>query len=85
MYAMVCSRPDLAYSPRQEHWNAIKGVLRYVKGKLDYGLEYDKFTDHFCIDRYTDFDFAKDREFWRSIFAYIFTVCGNCVCWMSKL
>lgn len=95
MYVMVCSRPNLAYSIsilsrfmmrlRQEHQNAIKGVLRYVKGALDYGLEYDRFTDHVCIVGYTNSDFVKDCEFGRSIYAYIFIVCGNCVSWKSRL
>ena len=42
MYAMVCTRPDIAYAvgvvsrfmtnPGQAHWNAMKWILRYVKG-----------------------------------------------------
>ena len=50
MYAMVCSRPDLAYAasmisrfmsnPRMEHWNAVKWVLRYLKGSTNVGILY---------------------------------------------
>ena len=42
MYAMVCSRPDLAHvlsvvsrymaNPGKEHWNAVKWIFRYLRG-----------------------------------------------------
>ena len=48
MYAMVCTRPDLAYAvsmvsrflnqPRKEHWKAVKRIFRYLKGSADVGL-----------------------------------------------
>ncbi|RVX04667.1 Retrovirus-related Pol polyprotein from transposon TNT 1-94 [Vitis vinifera] len=45
MYAMVCTRPDIAYTvgvvsrfmsrPGKQHWEAVKWILRYLKGSLD--------------------------------------------------
>ncbi|KAG7553078.1 Zinc finger CCHC-type superfamily [Arabidopsis thaliana x Arabidopsis arenosa] len=42
MYAMVCTRPDIAHAvgtvsrflsnPGREHWNAVKWILRYLRG-----------------------------------------------------
>lgn len=42
MYVMVCTRPDIAYSvgvvsmhltnPGNEHWEAMKWILRYLRG-----------------------------------------------------
>ena len=42
MYAMVCTRPDIAHAggvvsrymshPGIEHWNAIKWILKYLRG-----------------------------------------------------
>ena len=42
MYAMVCTRPDIAHAvgtvsrflsnPGREHWNAVKWILRYLHG-----------------------------------------------------
>src|SRR2546425_6812648 len=42
MYAMVCTRSDIAHAvgvvsrflsnPGKEHWNAVKWILRYLKG-----------------------------------------------------
>ena len=45
MYVMVCTRPDIAHAvgvvsrfmskPGKQHWEAIKWILRYLKGSLD--------------------------------------------------
>ena len=42
MYAMVCTRPDIAHAvgvvsrymanPGKEHWEAVKWLLRYLRG-----------------------------------------------------
>ena len=44
MYAMVCTRPDIAHAvgvvsrymnnPGKEHWDATKWILRYLRGTL---------------------------------------------------
>ncbi|KAL2642974.1 hypothetical protein R1flu_010561 [Riccia fluitans] len=51
MYLMVCTRPDIAYAlgkvskynanPRKVHWEAMKWILRYIKGTMRYGLLFD--------------------------------------------
>jgi hypothetical protein len=48
MYAMVCTRPDIAHAvgvlsrymskPRKEHWTTVKRVFRYLCGTVSYGL-----------------------------------------------
>ena len=45
MYAMVCTRPDISHvvgvvskymeNPGKEHWNAVKWVLKYLRGTSD--------------------------------------------------
>ena len=55
MYLVVQTRPDLAMdvftlsrfcpSPRPEHWEAAKRVLRYVKGTAGEGLGYNQQED----------------------------------------
>ncbi|WZY77592.1 hypothetical protein YC2023_023976 [Brassica napus] len=52
MYVMIGTRPDLAYkaglvsrftcNPIQEHWRAVKWVLRYIQGSLDTKLCYKR-------------------------------------------
>ena len=50
MYAMVCSRPDTALAiivlsrflsnPSKKHWNAVKWVMRYLKGTTNLNLNF---------------------------------------------
>jgi hypothetical protein len=51
MYLAWGTRPDLAYpvqilaramsNPGMAHWNALKHVLRYIKGTLEYSITYN--------------------------------------------
>ena len=50
MYAMICTRPDIAQAvgtvsrfmadPGREHWNAVKRILRYIKGNSNVALYF---------------------------------------------
>ena len=50
MYAMMCTLPDICFvvglvsryqsNPGREHWKAVKRILRYLKGTMDYFLVY---------------------------------------------
>lgn len=52
MYAMVCTRPDISHAvsvvsrymanPGKEHWQAVKWILRYLKGTPDFGLVFSR-------------------------------------------
>ena len=97
MYCMVCTRPDLAYGlsmvsrfisdPGNEHWSAVKWILRYLKGTMDVGLEYNNNSDNQVEDvtGYVDSDYAGSIDTRRSITGYAFTVLGGCVSWKSNL
>ena len=55
MYLENCTRPDIAYaigrlnqytqSPNQDHWVAIRRVLKYLRGTSDYYLCYSGFPN----------------------------------------
>ncbi|KAH9681147.1 hypothetical protein KPL71_026853 [Citrus sinensis] len=96
MYAMVCTRPDLAYgigvlsrfmsNPGKHHWNAAKWMLRYLKGTAGHGIVYgrvDKSSDQ--VQGYVDSDFAGDLDKKRSITGYVYTLCGGAVSWKASL
>ena len=78
MYAMICTRPDLAYvvsmvsrymhNPGKKHWNAVKWIFRYLKGTSHVGLVFDKkmaTTDN--VVGYVDSDYAGDLDRRRSL------------------
>ena len=97
MYAMVCTRPDIAHAvgvlsrfmsnPGKEHWTTVKRVFRYLRGTSDYGLCYqgrpglERMLD---IHGFVDADWAGDLDQRRSTSGYVFSLFGGAVSWMSK-
>jgi hypothetical protein len=94
------TRPDLAYSccalghiqsnPNPEHWSLLVGVLRYIKGTLDYGCRY-KPTPTPTVpglglkpEGYVDSDWAGCVDTRRSTSGYVFFMGGTPVCWSAK-
>ena len=79
MHAMVCIRPNIAHAveivswylsnPGKEHWNAVKWILRYLKGTYKLCLCYG--NDKTILDRYTDVDMVADLDSKKSIFGYL--------------
>uniref|UniRef100_A0A3Q7JAX8 Reverse transcriptase Ty1/copia-type domain-containing protein n=1 Tax=Solanum lycopersicum TaxID=4081 RepID=A0A3Q7JAX8_SOLLC len=94
MYAMVCTRSDLAHAvsvvsrfmgqPGREHWQAVKRIFRYLRGTSDVGLIYGGDTQ--ClVTGYSDSDYAGDVDTRRSITGYVFTLGGSVVSWKATL
>ena len=64
---LIASRPDIAFSvgvcaryqaaPRESHLTAVKRIIRYVNGTLDYGLWNSK-DSNACLAGYSDADWA---------------------------
>jgi len=95
MYLMVCTRPDLAHAvstlsrfmsnPGPKHWEALKWLLRYLKGSSDIGLVYKHKTEGVKLKGFTDSDYAGDRDNRKSMSSYVFTLCDACISWKSQL
>eukprot|EP00794_Sanderia_malayensis_P002751 gene2751-biopygen2271 len=93
-YAEVPTRPDLSVAigklsqlmsnPSQEHWQGIKRVFRYVKGTLDYCLEYDGNSTDLQLKGYADADWAGDTDTRKSTSSYVFQVAGCTISWRSQ-
>ena len=103
MYLMLCTRPDLAYAvgalskfssnPRQQHMNAIQGLLRYVSKTRPQGLHFGPFTQDSTPVAYvfSDADWGGDHDKRRSTGAYVCTISDQrsnsvhtAVSWASK-
>ena len=84
MYAMLCTRPDICYSvgvvsrfqsnPGQQHWTAVKSILKYLRRTRNYMLVY--FGSDLNITGYTDFDFQGDKDSRKSTSESVFVLNG---------
>ena len=93
MYAMVCTRPDIAHvvgtvsrflsNPGREHWNAVKWILRYLHGTVDMRLCFG--DDKPTLVGYSDKDMAGDIDSKRSTSGYLIKFVGGVMTCQSKL
>lgn len=94
MYVMLTVRPDMCFAvgfmgryqqnPSEENWQALKRVVRYLKGTMDHTLVFKKDANAKRIVGYADADFAGDVGDRKSVSGYLFKVYGCSVSWCSK-
>ena len=87
MYAIVCTRPDLAYvvnvvswlmaNPGKEDWCTMKWILTYITGTIDVGILYSRDANEGRLVGYADSDYSGDLDGRRSTIGYIFTLLGS--------
>ncbi|KAL0435944.1 UNVERIFIED_CONTAM: Retrovirus-related Pol polyprotein from transposon TNT 1-94 [Sesamum radiatum] len=95
MYLMVSTRPDIAYAvsclsrymsnPGAPHWEALKWLLRYLKGSMNTGIKFSKCPKGVNLLGYVDSNYANDKDSRKSTTSYVFTLCGACISWKSQL
>ena len=93
MYAMVCTRPNIAHTvgvvsrfmsrPGKQHWEAFKWILRYLEGSLDICLCF--IGASLKLQGYVDANFAGDIDSRKSITRFVFTLGGTTISWASNL
>jgi len=93
LYLSTGTRPDIAYAvgevsrfmknPGRGHWTAVKHLLRYLKGTVDWGIQFGGPGADLTVQGYSDADWggAQDR---RSTTGYVFMLAGGPVSWRSK-
>lgn len=91
---LVHTRPDIAFSvvlvsrymerPTNLHMNAVKRILRYVKGTVDYGLIYAKGTGNYLLSGYSDSDLAGNIEDRKSTGGMTFYLNESLITWVSQ-
>ncbi|GKD95409.1 retrovirus-related pol polyprotein from transposon TNT 1-94 [Tanacetum coccineum] len=81
----TCSRSSESYmvEPGREHWEAVKRILRYIKGTSDVALCYGELG--LTVTGYVDSDYAGDLDRSESTTGYVFTLSGGTISWVSKL
>ena len=93
MYAMLCTRPDVAYAlsvtsryqsnPREAHWAAVKNILKYFRRTKDKFLVYGG-EEELVVNGYTDASFQTDKDDFRSQSGFVFCLNGGAVSWKSS-
>jgi hypothetical protein len=92
---IVNTRPDIAYSvgvvsrfmeaPSQAHWGAVKQILRYLKGTVDFECKYERgATLKPFLLGYSDSDFAGDVVDRKSTTGIVYFLGNNLVTWNSQ-
>ncbi|PHT61043.1 hypothetical protein T459_34072 [Capsicum annuum] len=87
------TRPDINFSvnklsqfmqtPSEVHWKALKRVLRYLQGTLQFALHIQRGND-FNLHMYSDADWARDMSDRASTTGYILFFGQNPVSWSSR-
>jgi len=93
MWLQVAIRPDLVYSvnklahfthnPGKTHWNALKHMLTYVKGMMNYEITYKGGGDLEPIG-YINSNYAGCKDTRRSTEGNIFIIAGGLISWECK-
>ncbi|KAJ3699566.1 hypothetical protein LUZ61_003271 [Rhynchospora tenuis] len=91
-YATII-RPDITFAvnkvsqfmsaPTDLHWQAVKRVLRYLKGTIHHGLHLQA-SPNLCINAYTDADWAGCPDERKSTTGYAVYLGCNLISWSSK-
>jgi hypothetical protein len=94
MFAMVCTRPDIAYAvglvcrfmhnPGKRHWQAALRILAYLRGHTDLGITYDGLQG-LAPYIYSDASWADERDQRRSTTAFVLFLAGAAISWKSHL
>ncbi|XP_055522420.1 zinc finger protein 208-like [Wyeomyia smithii] len=93
MYLAQSTRPDILFAvktlsrfnnnPGVKHWNAVKHVLRYLRGTSCMKLIYRKDADSSVVGYY-DADWGSDPDERKSTSGNIFMAQGGAISWMCK-
>lgn len=95
LYISVNTRPDIAASvsilaqkvcqPKQDDWNELKRVLKYLKGTADLKLALgnNNYKGE-LLHGYSDANWADDKTNRKSNSGHVFMINGATVCWSSR-
>jgi hypothetical protein len=93
LYLVSGTRPDIAYSvsqvyrfmqdPGKQHWDAVKYILKYLKGTQSCGIILGGAKKD--LTGFVDADWAGDLDSRRSATGYVFFLNDGPVTWSSKM
>lgn len=97
MYLVTGTRPDLMFvvgqlsrfveHPTEQHFGALKRVMRYLLGTVEKGITFEKrgsLDIGLHLQGHSDSDWANDVDTRKSTTGYVFTLTGGAVSWASR-
>lgn len=91
-YATI-TRPDLSFAvnkvsqfmhaPTENHWSAVKRILRYIRGTLHHGTTFHHSSSS-DLHAYSDADWAGSLDDRRSTFGFCIFLGRNLISWSAK-
>nr|GEY33993.1 hypothetical protein [Tanacetum cinerariifolium] len=94
MYVMRCTHPDVAFAqnmtshfqqnPGEEHWTAVKNILKYLRNTNDMFLVYGgNMEQQLRVSCYTNVGYLTDADNLKLQIGYVFVLNGGVVDWKS--
>nr|GEU38968.1 retrotransposon protein, putative, Ty1-copia subclass [Tanacetum cinerariifolium] len=95
MYAVRCTRPDVAFAQNitirfqqnsgEAHWTAVKNILKYLRNTKDTFLVYGGDPEaELRVNCYCNAGFETDRDETKSQTGYVFVLNRGVVVWKSS-
>lgn len=91
---LVHTRPDISYAvgivsrymeqPTVLHLDAVKRILRYIRGTIHYGLVYSKGSGNHLLTGFSDSDLAGHVDDRKSTSGMVFYLNESMITWMSQ-
>lgn len=91
LYISSVSRPDISFTvnilsrfvenPYECHFKALKRILRYLKGTIDYGIKVNPTDENISV--YVDADWAGDKSTRKSTSGFLIKYGGVPIIWKS--
>lgn len=91
---LVHTRPDISYAvgivsrymerPTELHQNAVKRILRYIKGTLSFGLIYSSKGGNNILTGFSDSDLAGHLDDRKSTGGMVFYLNESLIAWVSQ-
>jgi hypothetical protein len=91
MYLAGATRPDISYAVSKlsrftsnlgdDHWKALEGVLRYLRGTTSFRIHYSWCPP--ALEAYSDSNWILDADETKAMSGYVFMFAGAAVSWRS--